>query len=245
MKARPSSSSGQEGPNQSQRVAAGIVRAGVLAAVLGLLLSPSAPLAAQTGKAKDIALILRAKGRVQKVPAGKKRALRARKGDRLHSGDIIRTGRNSQASLIFTDDKSLVKLRPQSQLVIKGKREKKNVKKTLFMRLGTLWAKVTKGNLFRVETPSGVAAVKGTEFEVSIDQSGTMTVTCFEGIVELFNRHGKIEIKANMRGELTAEQAPEAKEWSGRDDEIRIKFEKDGEVKWLIIKFKNKTSEQE
>ncbi len=245
MKAQPSNKPGQEGPRRLCSRSSNVFFILALPVLLvSLLLSPEQA-AAQTGKAKDIALVLRAKGRVQKVPAGKKRALRARKGDRLHSGDVIRTGKNSQASLIFTDDKSLVKLRPESHLIIKGKREKKNVKKTLFMRLGTLWAKVTKGNLFRVETPSGVAAVKGTEFEVSIDAGGTMIVTCFEGIVELFNRHGKIELTANMRGELTPDKAPEPKEWAGRDDEIRIKFEKDGEVKWLIIKFKSKTSGQE
>ncbi|MDQ7053697.1 MAG: FecR family protein [candidate division KSB1 bacterium] len=167
----------------------------------------------------------------------------------MHSGNIIRTGDKSLAALVFTDDKSLVKIRANSEVTVKGSRDQKKVKKSLFMRLGELWAKVTKGNPFQVETPSGVAAVKGTEFYVTMDQSGNMVVFCMEGLIELINRLGRLDLNAGERGELLRNNRPserrmrddEKPRWAGEDDlnELQIEFEdENGEKKILKIRFR-------
>ena len=212
------------------------------------------PLLLITNKAKsqgkDIAILLKSTGKVEVNKGTNGTWLAAKKGMRLHSGNIIKTGDNSLAALVFTDDKSLLKIRSNSHVTIKGKREKAKVKKSIFMRLGNLWAKVTKGNPFQVETPSGVAAVKGTEFYVGMDENGQMVVFCLEGLIELINRMGRINLNPGERGLLLQRRRPEKRRsspdeipnWAGADDgvnELRIEFENEnGEKKILKIKFK-------
>ncbi len=218
-----------------------------LAVWIGSLLLWASPGRAQSGK--DIAVVLKTVGNVT-VNRGENGTWESvKRGTRLHSGNVVRTGEKSLAALVFTDDKSLVKIRANSEVTIKGSREKKKVKKSLFMRLGELWAKVTKGNPFQVETPSGVAAVKGTEFYVAMDQSGNMVVFCMEGIIELINRLGRLDLNAGERGQLLPDNRPtkrrmredEKPKWAAEDEinELQIEFENEnGEKKILKIRFR-------
>ncbi|RMD98275.1 MAG: hypothetical protein D6814_07845, partial [Calditrichaeota bacterium] len=148
------------------------------------------------------------------------------------------------------DDKSLIKIRSNSQITIKGKREKAKVKKSIFMRLGQLWAKVTKGSPFQVETPSGVAAVKGTEFYVTMDEAGNMAVFCLDGLIDLIKGLVKVELTPGDKGQILQDALPEKSKsspdeipnWAGADDginELQIEFEdENGNKKILKIRYK-------
>lgn len=198
---------------------------------------------------QDIALILKTIGTVE-VNAGQDGDwMLAKRGMRLSSGHVIRTGDKSLAAIVFTDDKSLIKIRANSEITIKGTREEKRVTRSIFMRLGDLWAKVTKGNPFQVETPSGVAAVKGTEFYVLVGDLGGMFVFCRDGLIELLHRLGRMELNPGERGEMDPTRGPvktkvgpgEMPNWADSDDvenELRIEFEKDGVKKYLKIRYK-------
>lgn len=200
-------------------------------------------------ESRDIAMILKVIGNVEVNKGGNGTWIKGKKGIRLDSGNIIKTGDRSLAALVFTDDKSLVKVRSNSELTIRGKREKKKVKKSLFMRLGDLWAKVTKGNPFQVETPSGVAAVKGTEFYLRVEIGGDI-LYLKSGLMELVHRQlGRIVLNPGERGEMGPGRGPtkrkaaasEMPDWGGNDNlenELKIEFEKDGERKYLKIRIK-------
>lgn len=158
--------------------------------------------------AKDIAVVLKATGDVRVNRAAAQAPEKASRGTRLHSGNVLRTGEAASAAMVFTDDKSVLKVRANSKVNIVGQREDAGLLKTLKLEFGQLWAKVTRSSTpFRIETPSGVAAVKGTIFYCLIDPTGGTIVFCLEGAVELVNKLGKVLVNAGQTG-LMNDQSP-------------------------------------
>lgn len=195
---------------------------------------------------KDVALVLKVSGEAE-VKKGNNSWQPLRRGTRLDGGNQIRTSDQSLVAVVFTDDKSLIKIRSNSEVTIHGAREKTGIAKKIDMGVGQLWAKVTPGGRdFRIETPTGVAAVKGTEFYVNLID-GLMEVIGVEGLVQLFNDQGSVNVGAGQRGVLQRGQAPaveparEVPDWgelSEDEKEIVIEFEDDeGNKKYLKLKF--------
>jgi len=223
--------------------------------ILGLFLLMESNIIAENSK--DVAVVLKSKGKVSIKKIAANKWYRSRRGQRLNSGDIIKTEKNSLAAVMFTDDKSLIKVRDNSTVAIKGKREKKSIAKRIFCSVGSFWlrAKKQKTKLF-VETPSGVAAVKGSAayFTISPDETKVMVT---DGIFQLWNKFGEIFVNIGETGRLTRNGKPikykttvEEIDAAGPEDEgedeklvkeLRLKFKDDqGEEKDLIIKYKEK-----
>lgn len=222
------------------------VRMRLFSALWVALLLAASLLPAQ--ESRDIAFVLKATGTVQVNKTENGAWVAAPKGTRLHAGNAVRTGNNSLASIVFSDDKSLLKVRSQSRVVIRGKRTGNQVEKTLLMQLGELWSRVTSGSIFRIETPSGVAAVKGTEF-YSIENGTILVIYNISGVVELANRLGRLDINPGERGEISRDRPPtkrpiapgELPTWGSEDQEIELKFgfeHEDGEKKTVTVKLK-------
>ena len=128
----------------------------------------------------------------------------AQLGQRLASGDRVVTSSNTRAAIRFTDDGSLVRLNPSSELLVRSEGDRGALTKTLELEFGELWARVTEQRgVFQVQTPSGVAAVKGTEFIVRVDPTGATTVLTLEGALDFFNGAGTVEILAGRQGTTT------------------------------------------
>ncbi|MFH0765091.1 MAG: FecR domain-containing protein [Calditrichota bacterium] len=157
---------------------------------------------AATGKA--VALTLKVKGEVLWRRAGVDSAKGLIFGTPLDDGDWVKTGKDGFCALIFTDDKSQIKLRENTEITIEGKRDNQsNIAKRISLEVGQLYAKVDqqRGSL-QIATPTSVASVKGTEFWVVVFEDGTTVVVTIEGVVELINRFsGKIvEIRPGQQG---------------------------------------------
>ena len=121
----------------------------------------------------DVALVYRLlqDGQMVVMPAtGPER--RAQVGDRLRDRDLLATSANTRAALRFTDDGSILRLNPSSRVRLTSGDERGVVVRTLQLEFGELWARVAHhdGTTLRVQTPAGVAAVKGTEFVVKVDE---------------------------------------------------------------------------
>ncbi|NIA29154.1 MAG: hypothetical protein GWP06_04470 [Actinobacteria bacterium] len=209
--------------------------------ILSLYLNPALA-------SRDVALVLKVKGNAR-LKSPKRNWALLRKGKRLQGGDKVRTGEESLVAIVFTDDKSMMKIHSESEVSIKGERTKKGIRKKIFMNLGQLWARINpKGGGFQVETPSGIAAVKGTEFYLFRDATGQMTVIGIKGLVELFNDMGKVLVGKGQTGILKKGIKPQLKktvkvnDWAKEDsdeNEIQIEFEnKDGVKKNLKIRYK-------
>jgi len=205
-----------------------------------------------SSNSKDIAIILKSKGQV-KVRAGNSGKWRyAKQGMRINSGDIIKTGDNALAALMFTDDKSLVKIRENSSIAIKGKRKKTSLAKKLRFAFGQIWVKVKKQKTeFHVETPSGTAVVKGTEFYHFVDRDGNSIIIGIEGLVSLKNKYGEVLIKSGETGKSSKGTAPTSGKTEGSDvpnwgqedgieNFLEFEFEdSDGNKKVLKIKYQD------
>jgi ferric-dicitrate binding protein FerR (iron transport regulator) len=197
---------------------------------------------------KDVALMLKTTGKVELKKQGSAAWSAARKGVRIHSGQVVRTGNEAFAALVFTDDKSQLKIRANSSVTINGKREKEGIAKRISLGFGELWAKVTKQNTaLRVETPSGVATVKGTEFN-ALYLNAIFFVYCQQGLIEVFNQFGSLLLGANEIAKLVQGQAPEHYEGNPNDlfnlgddeggNKLEIEFEDEqGNKKKLIIEY--------
>lgn len=169
------------------------VAAAVLLATGSLLLLP-APARAQN----DIALVYRLMLDQRMVVTQGAAIDTAVLGRRLVNNDAVFTSENTRAAIRFTDDGSLLRLNPNSQLQLRAAGDRGALVKTIELEFGELWSRVTRGDAqqLRVQTPSGVAAVKGTEFIVRVTTDGVTSVLVLEGIVEFANQGGVVDITA-------------------------------------------------
>jgi hypothetical protein len=160
----------------------------------------------------DIAIVLKSTGTV-KIRSGNPGAwLLAEKGMSLNSGDLVKTDEKSFAAIMFTDDKSLLKVQENSTITINGDRQRTTIAKNLKFDLGQLWLKANKQeSKIKIETPAGVAAVKGTEFYGLVDQSGKTTIYGLEGVVALENKHGSVDVTQGETGTVTKMEPPDIK----------------------------------
>lgn len=189
------------------------MRRSILAAAAAMGLLASAPTTALSQQA-EVALVYRLLQEGQMVinpAAGGER--RAQLGDRLRNRDVVATSANTRAALRFTDDGSILRINPGSQVRLTSGDERGAVVRTLQLEFGEVWARVNRrnGSEFRIQTPAGVAAVKGTEFLVRIDSAGGTTVITLEGVVEFFNEAGRTDVRAGQRASAGSQSdAPEA-----------------------------------
>jgi hypothetical protein len=218
---------------------------------------------------KDVAFVFKANGKIQIKRADTDSWSNVKRGFRLNSGDQIRTGDKSLAALLFTDDKSLMKVRPRSDVIINGERENGSIAKRIFMETGAVFVNVTKQkSVFRLETPTGVAAVKGTSFlgeYVEKIVNGVpvqeFTIMAFSGIVELINEYGSVLVNAGEKAvasntsldkqEMTDEDQRKVNELLGDEEdsklhEIEIKYrDENGQEKTMKVFLKSKEGNEE
>lgn len=168
------------------RIATAGGRAAALVAGLVVLLAAARALPAQE-KAASVAVTVKATGAVFHAPAGGGEGPLAA-GARLGDGDRVRTGPDGRAVLVFTDDKSQLKLTPQTQVTLHARRQGGRTDKEVEMSTGTLWSKVTRQQgEFRIATPTSVASVKGTAWWTKAREDGT-DIVAEEGVIALLSR---------------------------------------------------------
>ncbi|MBI5198771.1 MAG: tetratricopeptide repeat protein [Nitrospirae bacterium] len=111
----------------------------------------------------------------------------------LISGDFIKTGDYGRMSILFIDDIQ-IKVHKKTTLMIKEVGKPPGKKGTLLrLEIGEVWSRarsVPEG--LRIETPSATAAIRGTDWDMVVDEKGTSYLTVLRGIVELFNEYGTV-----------------------------------------------------
>ncbi|MFA4839325.1 MAG: FecR domain-containing protein [Candidatus Neomarinimicrobiota bacterium] len=102
----------------------------------------------------------------------------------LMKGDAIRTEADGFVAIIFNNDKSLVKIRKNSEIEIKEDYAARTIK----MTQGRVLVNVTPGvgSNYRIETATSVASVKGTKFWVFSDKAGDRFYG-IDGTVQILN----------------------------------------------------------
>ena len=150
-----------------------------------------------------IAVATKVKGPVEIMPIGKKGFSDLEPGTILSDGDKIRTGPSGFTAIIFIDDKSTLKVKDNSEVVITGKRTAASISKKINMDEGTIRATVKKQNTdFVIQTPTSVASVKGTDFWLVSDPETGDQIIGIEGIDGLVNNETgqEIDVSEGMSG---------------------------------------------
>ncbi|MCB1191708.1 MAG: FecR domain-containing protein [Leptospiraceae bacterium] len=149
--------------------------------------------------ASDSAFVSFVKGKVYVSSASKGKAKwkQIKKGDVINSGDTIKTGNGSMATLIYKE--SEFKIQPNSDLVIESL-YKKNTDGKVKVEKGSAWFKIKNlgGSKFFSNTPVSVAAVRGTAFATTYSPKEKRSMNCVcEGSVEI---QGKEVIRKGTGG---------------------------------------------
>ncbi len=200
---------------------------------------------AQANDNQPVAIVIKSTGKSQAKQGAK--WIDVAKGFRLMSGDKVQTKADGFTAVMFLDDKSIVKLKPNSNLEIQGKRDGKSIAKNIVMDVGELFVKVSKQKgSFQVATPTSVASVKGTEFWLIENPTGTVVIG-LEGLIEVVNKASgqKQDVGAGNTGKsgkdgnvtVTTTQEGEIPDQGALEEEIIIKF-KDGDGKEKEVRIK-------
>ena len=135
-----------------------------------------------------IAVATKVKGDVQLMKVETDNFFDLNPGTILSDGDKIRTGKSGFAAIIFIDDKSTLKIKENSEVVLTGQRTAASISKKINMDGGTIRATITKQNTdFIIQTPTSVASVKGTDFWMITDPIAGDQIIAIEGIIGLVN----------------------------------------------------------
>ena len=150
-----------------------------------------------------IAVTTKINGKVEIMPIGKKDFFDLNSGRILSDGDKIRTGSKGFVAIIFIDDKSTLKLKENSEVIINGQRMASSISKKINMDEGTIRATIQKQNSnFVIQTPTSVASVKGTDFWLVSNPENGDQIIGIEGIVGLTNSDTgqEIDVTEGMSG---------------------------------------------
>ncbi|TGK33412.1 iron dicitrate transport regulator FecR [Leptospira gomenensis] len=112
--------------------------------------------------------------------------IKLHQGDLLNEADVILTGAGGAVDIGLTDS-SVIRVKENSRLILKELRENNGSQIRMNLAAGRLLnvvEKERKGSNYFVETPSAVAAVRGTSFEVSASEEESVVFVA-EGAVEV------------------------------------------------------------
>ncbi|MCK4689675.1 MAG: FecR domain-containing protein, partial [Candidatus Marinimicrobia bacterium] len=154
----------------------------IIVFVISLIIIFSVVVQAQT----QFATILKKSGVVNIRPKGETDfSIPAEVSMGLNIGDALKTYEAGYAALLFTDDKSLIKIRKNSEIEIREEFSTRTIK----ISEGRLLAKITPGitTSYRIATPTSVASVKGTEFWVMTSPDYGDRFYGIEGLVQVIN----------------------------------------------------------
>ncbi|NQU05620.1 MAG: FecR domain-containing protein [Calditrichaeota bacterium] len=214
---------------------------------------------AQTSGAKALALVLKVKGEVSLTRGGKTSPLKF--GTPLDHGDVIITGADGFTTIIFSDDKSQLKVMQHSRITLEGKRlSTGGISKRIQLSVGEIFTRIKhQVGPLEIVTPTSVAKVKGTEFWVGVDSDGNSYVTTLEGIVSLLNlldgqmvevrraQHGEVDTDGNLTTRDATEEEMRSDPDPDPEDDVELKvieinvLDEDGNER--ILRFEYRVTE--
>ncbi len=169
-------------------------------------------------------------GDVQRLPAQQTSWLKATINGKVFQGDRIKTAANSRVEIEMPDGS---KLRIDQSTIfdikeIKTKEDDGEDKMSFSLWAGNIWAKFKKvvsgRQSRRIESPSAVVAIRGTELEVGVDQQLTTKISVIEGLVAVSSKDvdGEVMVGANQQTVVKKGQAPTQPAQSSGQDQATI-----------------------
>jgi len=141
-------------------------------------------------------------------------------GMSISTGGGVETGEAGKVKLEFKPDGTVVRVGPNSSFTIPVLNEENGEPKTkLELAFGKVFV-LLKGGSLDVETPSGVASVRGSLLSVEYDaEKGRVEATCLEGHCALEDEDGdEVELTEGESSYIEGEEDPSEPEMIDRED---------------------------
>jgi Flp pilus assembly protein TadD len=126
----------------------------------------------------------------------------------LIQGSAVRTLDSSRMAVMLADQ-TQIRLAPNSMVEIKQVGDGATRATQLQQSSGRTWAQSKNiPDKLTVQTPTALAAIRGTDWELVVDEDGTSTLTVLSGTVLLSNEMGSVSIDSGEQGRAQKGVAP-------------------------------------
>lgn len=181
-----------------------------LALGLSLLLADTLALTAQTPTSTSAltCAVLTREGKVEVARKGVAHWSPAQTNQILNIGDRLRTGLRSRATLRWSD-LSIVRVDELTSMELQPP-EKSKTKPQLELKSGaTYFFSREKPEEIQFRTPVASGAIRGTEFNLAVDENGRTVLSLLDGEVDLGNAQGQATLHSGDQAVIVAGQAPQ------------------------------------
>lgn len=139
----------------------------------------------------------------------------------LLTGDVLRTNATGQLAILFAD-RTQIRLGRNSALRVRQMKPGSDA--VLELETGTIWARAERGGPgVEVVTPAATAAIRGTDWTMTVKGAET-SLTVLEGLVELSNPQGSVQVAQGEAAAATIGQAPRKVVIVDSDDREQMLF---------------------
>lgn len=173
-------------------------------AALGLALLAGMASAAPESMAEIVSVQGKGESRAPSENSWREAAVR----QQLFQGSAVRTLDSSRMAVMLADQ-TQIRLAPNSMVEIKQVGDGAARATQLQQSSGRTWAQSKNiPDKLTVQTPTALAAIRGTDWELVVDEDGTSTLTVLSGTVLLSNEQGSISIDSGEQGRAKKGVAP-------------------------------------
>ncbi|MDH5631528.1 MAG: tetratricopeptide repeat protein [Gammaproteobacteria bacterium] len=133
----------------------------------------------------------------------------ARVSQDLFNGNYIRTGNYSRMGILFRD-RTQIRVNQKTVLMIKSVQGTATGTNTVInLNRGRVWTQTkTLPRGLLMNTPSATAAIRGTDWDIEVDDRGAATITVLSGEVDFYNDHGRVLVGRNEQARAEVGKAP-------------------------------------
>jgi predicted Zn-dependent protease len=126
----------------------------------------------------------------------------------LLGGDTLRTNAIGNLAILFSDQ-TQIRVGRNSTLTVNEIAGGGSGTTQINLQAGNIWARASRGGTgVDVRTPAAVAAIRGTDWSLSVDGSGKTSLIVLEGVVELSNPQGSVMVRQGEGAVASIGQAP-------------------------------------
>ena len=127
-------------------------------------------------------------------------------GQLLYPGDQVRTGERSRAAVRLSN-RVLMRVAEMSQLQVPSPRPGKPVGLRLLKGVFYFFHRERPDD-FELSTPTVSAVIRGTEFQITVGEDGSTTLSLLDGQVALSNALGQVTLTRGMQGSAAPGRPP-------------------------------------
>lgn len=152
--------------------------------------------------------VIEAENKAERLPSGTTAWIAAQTNDVLKAKDRFRTGFKSRATLRLSNQ-GVLRVSQLTTLEIQPPTDTTKEQSVLDLKSGTAYFfNRDRPVETQFKTPQASGAIRGTEFNLDVDESGRTVVTMLNGAVDLTNPLGQVSLKSGEQGIVDPGQAP-------------------------------------